>query len=175
MTSGLVPFSSVRCVMCSRVAGQVVRGIFICEGHTRANDRAHGLRCGECGGNLLVEPRSQSPRLWQRPLSDIELIPFVDIVEAPDCDTLSSGIPDEFVLFAGTAIRDFADAVAHHVGPPLAPCAVERFPDGEISVQLGRSVRGKEAFVIQSTSRPVTSATLDTGTSDCWTGLRLQP
>jgi hypothetical protein len=57
MSSGLVPISSVRCVMCGRTAGHLVYGMFVRDGHTRSPTvDPRGVRCGECGGNLLVEP-----------------------------------------------------------------------------------------------------------------------
>ncbi len=38
---------------------------------------------------------------------------------------------------------------------PLGACAVERFPDGELSVRLDEPVRGREVFVVQPTGPPV--------------------
>src|SRR5438477_12905004 len=61
----------------------------------------------------------------------------------------------EFVIFAGTANPDLARAVARELGVRLGACAVERFPDGEVSVRLEESVRGREVFVVQPTSPPV--------------------
>ena len=43
--------------MCGRVAGHLLRGIFVREERTRSPTVVeHGARCGECGGSLLVEP-----------------------------------------------------------------------------------------------------------------------
>jgi ribose-phosphate pyrophosphokinase len=63
--------------------------------------------------------------------------------------------PDEFVLFGGTANPGLAQAVARELGVSLGACSVERFPDSELSVRLLESVRRKEVYVIQPTSRPV--------------------
>ena len=45
--------------------------------------------------------------------------------------------------------------VAREVGVQLGARAVERFPDGEISVRLDEPVRGREVFIVQPTSPPV--------------------
>lgn len=62
---------------------------------------------------------------------------------------------NDFVLFGGTAHPELATSIAHVLGVRLGACQVERFPDGELSVQLLESVRGKEVFVVQPTSPPV--------------------
>jgi ribose-phosphate pyrophosphokinase len=62
---------------------------------------------------------------------------------------------EAFVLFAGTANTDLAAAVAHTLGVRLGNCRSERFPDGEIAVQLLEPVRHKTVFLLQSTSPPV--------------------
>ncbi|MDQ3819021.1 MAG: ribose-phosphate pyrophosphokinase [Acidobacteriota bacterium] len=62
---------------------------------------------------------------------------------------------NEFVIFAGTANRGLAASVARELGVKLGECAVEQFPDGEISVRLDEPVRCREVFIIQPTSPPV--------------------
>jgi ribose-phosphate pyrophosphokinase len=62
---------------------------------------------------------------------------------------------DSFTLFAGTANPDLAMAVAREFGVPLGGCAIERFPDGEVSVRLNEPVRRHEIFIVQPTSPPV--------------------
>ncbi|AFY76989.1 ribose-phosphate pyrophosphokinase [Pleurocapsa sp. PCC 7327] len=61
----------------------------------------------------------------------------------------------DFTLFSGTANRDLAIAIARQLGVPLGNCTIRRFPDSEVSVQLDRSVRGQEVFIVQPTSPPV--------------------
>jgi ribose-phosphate pyrophosphokinase len=62
---------------------------------------------------------------------------------------------ENFILFSGTAVPDLAAAVARELGVGLGACAVEHFPDGEIWVGLDEPVRGREVFIIQSSSPPV--------------------
>jgi len=59
------------------------------------------------------------------------------------------------VVFSGTANPALAEAVSREAGMPLGKCEVERFPDGEVTVRLATPVRGKEVFLLQSTSPPV--------------------
>ncbi len=60
-----------------------------------------------------------------------------------------------FALFAGTANAALAAAVARDLAVGLSDCAVERFPDGELTVRLLEPVRGKEVFLLQPTGPPV--------------------
>ncbi len=62
---------------------------------------------------------------------------------------------DDLVLFAGTANPDLANRTAASLGRPLGGCKIERFPDGELSVQLLEPVRRKDVFIIQPISPPV--------------------
>lgn len=61
----------------------------------------------------------------------------------------------EYILFAGSGNPVLARAVADAVGVPLGRCTVERFPDGETSVKLLESVRGKDVYLLQPTCPPV--------------------
>lgn len=62
---------------------------------------------------------------------------------------------ERVTLFAGTANETLAAEVARELDVPLGSRSVERFPDGEISVRLAESVRGREVFVLQPTSPAV--------------------
>jgi ribose-phosphate pyrophosphokinase len=62
---------------------------------------------------------------------------------------------DRLVLIAGTANPPLAAAVAAALGIDPHACVVERFPDGELAVHLGESVRGAEVFLVQPTAPPV--------------------
>ena len=61
----------------------------------------------------------------------------------------------EFSIFCGNASRTLAGAVARAVGVRLGAARVERFPDGEVSLDIRESVRDKDVFIIQSTAPPV--------------------
>ena len=66
----------------------------------------------------------------------------------------SPHVPQEFVIFAGTANPELAATIAADLGMLLGACAIDRFPDGETSIQLQESVRRKEVFLVQSLSPP---------------------
>ena len=58
-------------------------------------------------------------------------------------------------ILAGNSNRPLAEAVAAELKIPLSNAEVSKFSDGEISVTLPQTVRGKDVFIIQSTSSPV--------------------
>lgn len=59
------------------------------------------------------------------------------------------------VLLAGSSHPALARNVAAALQLSLGRCGIERFPDGELDVQLQQDVRGAEVFVIQSLHAPV--------------------
>ena len=58
-------------------------------------------------------------------------------------------------VIAGNSNRPLAEAVAKELGLPLSEAEVGKFSDGEINITLPQTVRGKDVFIIQSTSIPV--------------------
>ena len=64
-------------------------------------------------------------------------------------------MPQDFILFAGTANPALAGAIADELGVRPGICSVERFPDGELSVRLDEPVRRREVFIVQPTAPPV--------------------
>lgn len=59
-----------------------------------------------------------------------------------------------YKIFSGSANVEFARQVSKYLSLPLSYAGVKRFSDGEISVQIDESVRGKDVFIIQSTCAP---------------------
>ncbi len=59
-----------------------------------------------------------------------------------------------YMLFAGTANPELAEEIAKYLEMPLSEAKISRFSDGEISVQISESVRGKDVFILQPTSAP---------------------
>ena len=58
-------------------------------------------------------------------------------------------------IISGNSNRPLAEAVAAELGLSLSDAEVGKFSDGEINVTLPHTVRGKDVFIIQSTSAPV--------------------
>ncbi len=61
----------------------------------------------------------------------------------------------EIKLFAGNSNKTLAEAIAKELNLPLSEIEVGHFSDGETSVHLGETVRGRDVFIIQSTCSPV--------------------
>jgi ribose-phosphate pyrophosphokinase len=59
------------------------------------------------------------------------------------------------MLFAGRAYPELAAEVAEHLGTDLAPMSAYDFANGEIFVRFDESVRGCDAFVLQSHTAPI--------------------
>jgi ribose-phosphate pyrophosphokinase len=57
-------------------------------------------------------------------------------------------------LFAGTGTRELALKIAEHYGKPLGDVTLNRFSDGEFQPSYNETVRGCDAFIIQSTYQP---------------------
>lgn len=57
-------------------------------------------------------------------------------------------------VFSGSSNQRFTAAVCDLLHTELGRCELLRFSDGEISVEIGDNVRGRDVFVVQSTSTP---------------------
>lgn len=62
---------------------------------------------------------------------------------------------DNIKLFALNSNKPLAEKIAKRMGLKLSTSSVVCFSDGEIQVDIDDSVRGKDVFLIQSTSAPV--------------------
>lgn len=58
-------------------------------------------------------------------------------------------------IFTGNSHPELAQQIADILELPLGEAKVSTFSDGEISVDIGESVRGSHVFIVQSTSSPV--------------------
>ncbi len=61
----------------------------------------------------------------------------------------------DLTLLAGSANPPLAQAVALALGQQLGAMVVHRFPDGELHIEIGESVRDHDVYLIQPTSPPV--------------------
>lgn len=62
---------------------------------------------------------------------------------------------EELKIFAGSASADLAKDICNHLGEPQGLINVDRFSDGEIRIQIGENVRGRDVFIVNSMSPPV--------------------
>ncbi|MEG0068648.1 ribose-phosphate diphosphokinase [Cetobacterium sp.] len=58
-------------------------------------------------------------------------------------------------IFAGTSNLELAKKIAEKYGTSLGDVEIVRFKDGEVYVCIDETVRGRDVFVVQSTSEPV--------------------
>lgn len=58
----------------------------------------------------------------------------------------------ELKIVSGNSNKPLADRVAQCLGTEVAACSVGRFNDGEISVQMKESVRGKDVYIVSHSS-----------------------
>lgn len=58
-------------------------------------------------------------------------------------------------ILAGNSNRKLAEDVAKELGIELSTTEVGKFSDGEIAINLPQTVRGRDVFILQSTSAPV--------------------
>ncbi|MEA3377938.1 MAG: ribose-phosphate pyrophosphokinase [Chloroflexota bacterium] len=58
-------------------------------------------------------------------------------------------------IFAGSANRPLAQAIAHRLGFPLSGVSITSLPDSEVHVQIDETVRKQDVFVIQPCTAPV--------------------
>ncbi|RLN91430.1 hypothetical protein BBJ28_00018974 [Nothophytophthora sp. Chile5] len=61
----------------------------------------------------------------------------------------------ELKIFSGTSHFELADDIARRLGTRVGKLKLGRFADGEVQVQVGESVRGKDVYLVQSLSNPV--------------------
>ena len=67
-----------------------------------------------------------------------------------------SGTPKKnLMLFSGRAYRELAEEVARHLNVTITPQTAHTFANGELFVRFEESVRGTDAFVIQSHTTPI--------------------
>ncbi|MGL5541709.1 MAG: ribose-phosphate diphosphokinase [Erysipelotrichaceae bacterium] len=64
---------------------------------------------------------------------------------------------EQTVIISLTSSKEVAQEVCTTLGIPMGKADVHHFADGEILVELGESVRGKNVYIIQSTCNPVSS------------------
>ena len=62
---------------------------------------------------------------------------------------------DNLVIFSGNSNPDLAKKICVYLDLPLGGAKVSKFSDGEVQIEIDENVRAKDAFVIQSTCRPV--------------------
>ncbi|MDQ1668888.1 MAG: ribose-phosphate pyrophosphokinae [Actinomycetota bacterium] len=68
----------------------------------------------------------------------------------------------KLMLFSGRAHPELAESVSEHLGIELTPTTAYDFANGEIYIRYKESVRGCDAFVIQSCTSPINTWVMET-------------
>lgn len=68
---------------------------------------------------------------------------------------------DRTVIFSLTKSRELTLTVCEKLRIEHGACEVRHFEDGETLIEIGQSVRGKNVYVIQSTSTPVNESLME--------------
>ena len=63
-------------------------------------------------------------------------------------------VNNDLRLFTGNSNPELAQKICDHLKISLSRAMVTTFSDGEIRVEIGENVRGRDVFLIQSTSPP---------------------
>ncbi len=63
--------------------------------------------------------------------------------------------PNDVRFFSGRSHPDLAAKITSHLGVELEPATFTRFSNDNMFIQLGASVRGREVYIIQSLTTPV--------------------
>jgi ribose-phosphate pyrophosphokinase len=67
----------------------------------------------------------------------------------------------DWVILSGNANRPLAQKICEKLGKTLGHAESRRFSDGEIFVEIGENVRGRDVYVVQSTCRPVNDTLME--------------
>jgi ribose-phosphate pyrophosphokinase len=70
-------------------------------------------------------------------------------------------VANGMMVFTGNANPKLAEEVVDHLGIGLGRATVGRFSDGEVLVELLENVRGKDVFILQSTSHPTNDSLME--------------
>lgn len=68
---------------------------------------------------------------------------------------MKNGEYSDFKVFSGNGNRPLAEEIAKCMGKTLGAAEVTKFSDDEVAVHIQESVRGKDCYIVQSTSDPV--------------------
>lgn len=64
-------------------------------------------------------------------------------------------------IFTLNSNPNLAEEITKYIKLPLSKCEIKRFADGEVSIDIGETVRGCDVFVVQSTSTPVNESYME--------------
>jgi len=67
----------------------------------------------------------------------------------------------DWVILSGNANRPLAQKICEKLGKNLGRAEARNFSDGEVFVEIGENVRGRDVYIIQSTCRPANDTLME--------------
>jgi ribose-phosphate pyrophosphokinase len=61
----------------------------------------------------------------------------------------------DLVIFSGNSNKPLVKEICEYLEIAVGRCDVGKFSDGEIQIEIEENVRGRDVFLVQSTSTPV--------------------
>ena len=68
---------------------------------------------------------------------------------------------DNLLLISGTSHPTLSKDISDILGVKLADAKIERFADGECTIQINNNVRGRDVFIVQTCSAPVNDSIVE--------------
>lgn len=62
---------------------------------------------------------------------------------------------EEMKIFSGNGSLELTKGICGYLGVRQGEARVQRFSDGEVDVQIGENIRGKDVFIVNSTAPPI--------------------
>jgi len=70
-------------------------------------------------------------------------------------------VNNSLTVFSGNANRKLAEAICEILGVQLGDALVDRFPEGEVHVQILENVRGKDVYIVQPVCEPPNDSVME--------------
>jgi ribose-phosphate pyrophosphokinase len=74
---------------------------------------------------------------------------------------VQGGMHGTIKLFCGTGSPALAEEISRYLGVPLSPRQIVQFPNENIFIRLGESIRGQDVFLVQTMAPPVSHNILE--------------
>ena len=74
---------------------------------------------------------------------------------------MNSSASSDFLVFTGNANPQLAQEIAQCLGSSLGEIQVDRFSDGEVTVEIRQNVRARDVFIVQPTCAPTNDSLME--------------
>lgn len=74
---------------------------------------------------------------------------------------MNSSVPSDFLVFTGNANPQLAEEITQCLNSKLGNIRVDRFSDGEVTVEILQNVRARDVFIVQPTCAPTNDSLME--------------